>query len=282
VAFELGVNGILSSLLAVGSFTLVGRLFGILTTVQLMELANPTQPLLRRLLTETPGTYHHSMMVANLAERAAEAVGADVLLVRVGAYYHDIGKLERPWAFIENQAQQGIENIHDSLPPIESARLIGSHVPDGIKLAEKYGLPARVRDVIPQHHGSRPISFFYQQAAEQTSEPVDPKPFTYQGPRPQSREAAIVMLADSTEAATRASRDHSREAIEALVDRIVRQRLQEGQLDDSDLTLRDLTRIKESFVTLLTGIYHPRIPYPAPSGSGVTPPSATPRLDAAQ
>jgi putative nucleotidyltransferase with HDIG domain len=274
VGFELGVNGILSSLLAVGSFALLGRMFGILTTMQLLELANPTQPLLRRLLMEAPGTYHHSIMVGNLAERAAEVIGADSLLVRVAAYYHDIGKLERPWAFIENQADS-VTNIHDSMDPVASAQVIAAHVTDGVKLAEKYGLPPRIREMIPQHHGTRTISFFYQQAAERTTETLDADLFTYPGPKPQSREAAILMLSDSTEAAARASRDHSREAIEQLVDRIIRQRLEEGQFDDCNLTLRDLTRIKQSFVTLLTGIYHPRIPYPP--GGQKKPPLEAPR-----
>ncbi|TMF05490.1 MAG: HDIG domain-containing protein [Chloroflexi bacterium] len=269
VSFELLVNGLLSSLLAVGSFALLGRLFGILTTMQLLELANPTQPLLRRLLMEAPGTYHHSIMVGNLAERAAEVIGADSLLVRVAAYYHDVGKLERPWAFIENQADT-VANVHDTLDPVASAQVIAAHVTDGVKLAERYRLPARIREMIPQHHGTRTISFFYQQAAERTTETVDAALFTYPGPRPQSREAAILMLSDSTEAAARASRDHSREAIEQLVERIIRQRLEEGQFDDCNLTLRDLTRIKQSFVTLLTGIYHPRIPYP-PSGGEARP-----------
>jgi putative nucleotidyltransferase with HDIG domain len=270
VGFELLVNGALSSLLVVGSFALLGRLFGILTTMQLLELANPTQPLLRRLLMEAPGTYHHSIMVGNLAERAAEVIGADSLLVRVAAYYHDIGKLERPWAFIENQADT-TANVHDTLDPQASAQIIAAHVVDGVRLAEKYGLPPRIREMIPQHHGTRTISFFYQQAAERTNETVDAGLFTYPGPRPQTREAAILMLSDSTEAAARASRDHSREAVEELVDRIIRQRLEEGQFDDCNLTLRDLTRIKQSFITLLTGIYHPRIPYP-PSypGTGAT------------
>src|SRR5256886_1316813 len=269
VSFELLVNGLLSSLLAVGSFALLGRLFGILTTMQLLELANPTQPLLRRLLMEAPGTYHHSIMVGNLAERAAEVIGADSLVVRVAAYYHDIGKLERPWAFIENQTDT-LSNVHDSLDPVASAQIIAAHVTDGVKLAEKAGLPLRIREMIPQHHGTRTISFFYQQASERSTETVDAALFTYPGPRPQTREAAILMLSDSTEAAARAARDHSREAIEDLVERIVRQRLEEGQFDDCNLTLRDLTRIKQSFVTLLTGIYHPRIPYP-PSGGEARP-----------
>ncbi|MDQ3809656.1 MAG: HDIG domain-containing protein, partial [Chloroflexota bacterium] len=271
------VNGILSSLLAVGSFAVLGRLFGILTTMQLLELANPTQPVLRRLLMEAPGTYHHSIMVGNLAERAAEVIGADSLLVRVAAYYHDIGKLERPWAFIENQADS-LANVHDTLDPSASAQMIAAHVTDGVKLAEKYGLPARIREMIPQHHGTRTISFFYQQASERSSEMVDAALFTYPGPRPQTREAAILMLADSTEAAARAARDHSREGIERLVERIIRQRLEEGQFDECNLTLRDVTRIKQSFVTLLFGIYHPRIPYPPSSTEprpALEPPSAT-------
>src|SRR5207248_5822081 len=202
VGFELVVNGILSSLLAVGSFAVLGRLFGILTSMQLLELANPTQPLLRRLLMEAPGTYHHSIMVGNLAERAAELIGADSLLVRVAAYYHDVGKLERPWAFIENQADS-LANVHDTLDPVASAQVIAAHVTDGVKLAEKYRLPPKVREMIPQHHGTRTISFFYQQASERSTESVDAALFTYPGPRPQSREAAILMLSDSTEAAAR-------------------------------------------------------------------------------
>src|SRR5438105_15537104 len=172
VGFELLVNGLLSSLLAVGSFAVLGRIFGILTTVQLLELANPTQPLLRRLLMEAPGTYHHSIMVGNLAERAAEVIGADSLLVRVAAYYHDIGKLERPWAFIENQADS-VANVHDTLDPQSSAQIIAAHVTDGVKLADKYRLPPRIREMIPQHHGTRTISFFYQQASERTLDTVD-------------------------------------------------------------------------------------------------------------
>src|SRR5438067_1654752 len=242
VGFELVVNGVLSSLLAVGSFAVLGRMFGILTTVQLLELANPTQPLLRRLLMEAPGTYHHSIMVGNLAERAAEGIGADSLLVRVAAYYHDIGKLERPWAFIENQADS-LANVHDTLDPVASAQVIAAHVTDGVKLAEKYRLPPKVREMIPEHHGTRTISFFYQQASARASDAVDAALFTYPGPRPQSREAAILMLSDSTEAAARAARDHSREAIEQLVERTIRQRLQEGQLDDANPPARHLTRI---------------------------------------
>jgi cyclic-di-AMP phosphodiesterase PgpH len=258
------VNGLLSATLAVGTVSLLGRVFGITTTMQLLELANPTQPLLRRLLMEAPGTYHHSIMVGNLGERAAEEVGADPLLVRVGAYYHDVGKLRRPYFFVENQA--GGENVHETLAPEVSAELVRAHVKDGVELCEQYGVPTRVRDLIPQHHGTRLVSFFYHQAQDAAAAANQPDPhpaqFSYPGPRPQSKEGAILMLADSVEAAARASKDHSAEAIGALVDRLVMQRLAEGQLDECDLTLRDIQRIKDAFRAILAGMYHPRIDYP--------------------
>ncbi len=213
---------------------------------------------------EAPGTYHHSIMVGNLGERAAEEVGADPLFVRVGAYYHDIGKLRRPYFFVENQA--GGENVHETLEPEVSAEIVRAHVKDGIELCEQYGVPARVRELIPQHHGTRLVSFFYHQAMDAAAASGQPEPdpasFTYPGPRPQSKEGAILMLADSVEAAARASKDHSAEAIAALVDQLVMQRLNEGQLDDCDLTLRDIQRIKDAFRAILVGMYHPRIEYP--------------------
>ncbi|MFN0070284.1 MAG: HD family phosphohydrolase [Chloroflexota bacterium] len=260
ILVECLINGVLSAVLTVGTVSVLGRLFGITTTMQLLELANPSQPLLRRLLVEAPGTYHHSIMVGNLAERAAEEVGADALLVRVGAYYHDIGKLQRPYFFVENTAQGA--SAHSGLQPEASARIIASHVPDGLALGHRHGLPRTVMDMIPQHHGTRMVSFFYQQAAEQTGQAPDKSRFSYQGPRPQSKEAAILMLADGVEAATRAMRQHSPEAIGELVERLIMQRLSEGQLDECELTLRDLHRIKAVFCTLLVGVYHPRIEYP--------------------
>jgi putative nucleotidyltransferase with HDIG domain len=263
------VNGLVSAMLAVGATYVLGRIFGITTTMQLLELANPTQPLLRRLLMEAPGTYHHSIMVGNLGERAAEEVGADPLLVRVGAYYHDIGKLKRPYFFVENQA--GGENVHETLEPEVSADIIRAHVRDGVELCEQYGVPPAVRSLIPQHHGSRLVSFFYDQAVEAAAEtgqvPPDPARFKYPGPRPQSKEGAILMLADSVEAAARASRDHSSEAITALVEKLVMGRVAEGQLDDCDLTLRDVQRIKDAFRAILIGMYHPRIEYPERSAA---------------
>ncbi len=261
-AFESLANGLISAALSLGTISAAGRIFGITTHFQLLELANPTQPLLRRLMMEAPGTYHHSIMVGNLAERAAEEVGADPLLVRVAAYYHDIGKLRRPYFFIENQSD-GV-NVHDALAPQASARIISAHVPDGLDLARKYRLPNRIAEMIPQHHGTRLVTYFYNRALQQG--PADPAEFSYSGPKPQSKEGAILMLADGVEAAARASRDHSPEAIRDLVEKILMQRLAEGQLDDCDLTLRDLRRIEKAFVAILMGMYHPRIEYPEMPG----------------
>src|SRR4051794_34310049 len=265
-----------SGLAAVGSFLVVGNVFGITTSFQLLELANPSQPLLRRLLLETPGTYHHSLMVGNLAERAAEAINADPLLARVAAYYHDIGKLTNPLAFIENQADG--ENVHDELPPEQSAQMIKSHVAAGIDLAYEYKLPTPVIAFIPQHHGTALMGYFYARAKAQAVEEsglrpdspaareveaaVDERKFRHAGPKPQSREAAILMLADSTEASVRSLRQPDEAQIRAMVSRIIRERLEDGQFDECDLTLRDLERIREAFVAQLLGMYHRRIEYP--------------------
>ena len=253
------VNAALSVILAIGGFAFLGNVFGILTIFQMLELANPSNRLLRRLLLETPGTYHHSVMVGNLAERAAETIGADPLLARVAAYYHDIGKMKNPLAFIENQA--GGPNIHDDLSPETSARIIAAHVRDGVDLAQEYKLPPQVAAFIPQHHGTAVMGYFYGEAAA-AHEDVDPDRFRYPGPRPQSREAAIVMLADGVEASVRSLPSKDDAAIREMVDRIVDGRLADGQLDDSNLTLRDIGRIREAFVEQLLGMYHQRITYP--------------------
>jgi putative nucleotidyltransferase with HDIG domain len=259
----------------VGSFAVLGSLFGILTAFQLLELANPSQPLLRRLLVETPGTYHHSLMVGNLAERAAEAIGADPLLARVAAYYHDIGKLSNPAAFIENQA--GGENIHDVLDPETSAQLLKSHVSEGIDIAYKSGLPKALIAFIPQHHGTAVMSYFYARAREQAAEPygglnttegrkaadaVDIRKFRHGGPKPQVREAAIIMLADSVEASVRSLSSRDEAAIRAMVSRIIEERIADDQFDECDLTLRDIELIREAFVAQLLGMYHQRVAYP--------------------
>jgi len=257
------VNAGLSVVLAVGSFAVIGNLFGIMTVFQLLELANPSSRLLRRLLLETPGTYHHSVMVGNLAERAAETIGADPLLARVAAYYHDIGKMKNPLAFIENQA--GSRNIHDDLSAEVSARIIASHIRDGIDLGYEHGLPVQIIGFIPQHHGTSVMSYFYGKALREVGgneELIDTDVYRYPGPKPQTREAAILMLSDGVEASVRSLDDKDEASIRAMVDRIVDARIADGQLDDADLTLKNIAQIKEAFVQQLLGMYHSRIKYP--------------------
>jgi putative nucleotidyltransferase with HDIG domain len=258
-------NAVLAMSLTLGGFFLFSNLLNITTSLQLLELGRPTHPLLRELLLKAPGTYYHSLLVGNLAEQAAQAVGADSLLARVGAYYHDIGKMLRPYFFTENQSDG--ENPHDRLDPETSAQIITSHVKDGLQLARKYGLPKEIQDFIPQHHGTAMPGYFFHQACEKNggTQETHEERFRYPGPRPHSREAAILMLADETEAASRANRPRSVEEIEKIVDALIRSRVEDGQLDESDLTLRDLQKIKETFVTILQGIYHPRIKYPEDS-----------------
>jgi hypothetical protein len=251
-----------SGIAAVGSFAVLGSVFGILTVFQLLELANPSQPLLRRLLVETPGTYHHSLMVGNLAERAAEAIGADPLVTRVAAYYHDIGKLANPLAFIENQA--GGENIHDQLEPEVSAGVLKQHVVDGIDLAYRSKLPKALIAYIPQHHGTAIMSYFHARAKELAGPgaTVDERKFRHSGPKPQTREAALIMLADGVEASVRSLAARDEPAIRAMVVRIIEERTADGQFDECDLTMRDIERIREAFVEQLLGMYHTRIAYP--------------------
>jgi cyclic-di-AMP phosphodiesterase PgpH len=264
-----------SGVAAVGLFAVLGSVFGILTVFQLLELANPSQPLLRRLLVETPGTYHHSLMVGNLAEHAAEVIGADPLVTRVAAYYHDVGKLANPLAFIENQA--GAENIHDDLDPEVSAQVVKQHVADGIDLAYKAKLPKALIAYIPQHHGTAIMSYFYARAKDLAADPfggtgtvegaraasaVDERRFRHAGPKPQSREAALIMLADGVEASVRSLTARDEPAIRAMVSRIMDERVNDGQFDECDLTLRDLERIRVAFVGQLLGMYHSRIAYP--------------------
>lgn len=257
------VNAALSVFLAVGSFAMLGHLFGIMTVFQLLELANPSSRLLRRLLMETPGTYHHSVMVGNLAERAAETIGADPLLARVAAYYHDIGKMKNPLAFIENQA--GAHNIHDDLTPESSARIIAGHVRDGIDLGYEFGLPVQIIGFIPQHHGTSVMSYFYGKALRELGgdeEAAARDRYRYPGPKPQSREAAILMLSDGVEASVRSLDEKDEVSIRDMVNRIVDARVEDGQLDDAELTLRNISQIKEAFVQQLLGMYHSRIQYP--------------------
>jgi len=263
LAAACAASATLAGVLTVGSIVLFGPLLRIGTRLQLMELGQLNAPLLRRLQEEAPGTFHHSILVGNLAERAATHIGADALLVRVGCYYHDIGKMSRPGFFVENQLNG--ERPHDRLAPVRSAQIIADHVRDGEELARQYRLPDVVQAFIAQHHGTRMVSYFYRKAAAEDAD-VDTQMYTYPGPRPASRETAIVMLADSIEAAARAAPNRSPEQIDALVEDVINERLAEGQLDDCDLTIRDLHAVSDSFKVSLRAIYHPRIEYPAPTG----------------
>ena len=268
-------GALIATVVTLGSFSLLGNLFGILTGSQLLELANPSQPLLRRLLTETPGTYHHSLMVGNLGERAASAIGADPLLVRAAAYYHDIGKLANPVAFIENQ--QAGDNLHDQLDPKDSATILRQHVSDGVDLATKARLPKPLIAFIPQHHGTALMGSVYGKAREAAAaqfggekttagraaaDAVDQRRFRHGGPKPQSREAAILMLSDGVEASVRSLSSRDEATIRAMVSQIIQERLGDGQLSECDLTIRDLEKIHEAFVGQLLGMYHQRIAYP--------------------
>lgn len=257
-------NGMFSAILTTGLLPFFETAFGLLTPMRLLELSNPNHPLLRKLLLEAPGTYHHSLIVGNLAEAAAEAVGADPLLCRVGAYYHDVGKTKRPAFFVENQMSK--ENPHDKIAPSLSHLIITSHVKDGLELQEQYKLPSSIRDICAQHHGTTVLWYFYNKALEQDkSGTVSIDSYRYPGPKPQSKEAAIVMLCDAVEASVRAMARPTPQRIEAVVRKIIRDRLQDGQLDESQLTLRDLDKAAEAFMQTLSGIYHPRIEYPDPA-----------------
>jgi len=255
-------NGIISSSLTFTAFFWLGGIFGITTPLQLFELARPTHPLARRLLLEAPGTYHHSLIVGNLGERAAELVGADPLLVRVAALHHDVGKVLRPYFFVENQASG--ENYHQQLDPKTSAQIIISHVKDSLELGRKYHFPTAVLDIIGQHHGTTSVGFghFYQRASKEMDGDVNEVDFRYPGPRPRSKEAAIIMLADSVEAAVRASAPESSGEMERLVRKITNDRLVSGELDECDVTLRDLETIRGAFIDVLQGVFHPRLQYP--------------------
>lgn len=254
-------NGILSAVLTGGVLPYLESAFGITSAVRLLELSNPNNPLLKRLLMEAPGTYHHSIIVGNMAEAAADAIGADSLLVRAGAYYHDIGKTKRPYFFIENQLS--CENPHDKIAPSLSTLIITSHVRDGVEMAREHKLPERIIDIIEQHHGTSLVSYFYHRAKESDKhESVQEEAYRYDGPKPQTREAALVMLADSVEAGVRSCKQPSLGDLEGLVRGIIKKKLEDGQLDECNVTLRDLHTIATAFMKVLTGIFHTRIEYP--------------------
>jgi putative nucleotidyltransferase with HDIG domain len=261
-------NGGISASLAVGGLFLIGNLFDVTTTLQLLELAQPTHPLLQLLLRKAPGTYHHTLMVANLAEQAAERIRADALLVRVGAFYHDVGKTTRPYMFVENQVEGS--NVHEKLDARTSAEIITRHVQDGLELAKRYRLPSRVSAFIPEHHGTMRAGFLYQKAVQQAGgdpSKVNEQVFRYPGPKPQSKETALLMLADGCEAAVRAMHPSSVEEISEIVRKVITERVACGQLDECPLTMHDLDLLRQSFTMTLQGMFHPRIQYPEMEGA---------------
>jgi len=254
------LSGILSVILAIGILPFFEGIFNMITPLKLLELADPNHPLLKRLLMEAPGTYHHSLMVGNLAEVAAREIGGNALLARVGAYFHDVGKLKRPNFFKENQMS---ENPHDRITPNLSTLVITSHTKDGEQLALKYKLPRAIRDIIVQHHGTTLVAYFYHKAKQgEKGVEVKESNFRYEGPKPQSKEAAVVLLADSVEAAVRSLPDKTKGKIEGLIRKIIKDKLDDGQLDNCDLTLNDMNEIANAFMTVLSGFFHERTEYP--------------------
>ncbi|KXZ39684.1 hypothetical protein SAMN05661008_00639 [Alkalithermobacter thermoalcaliphilus JW-YL-7 = DSM 7308] len=257
------LSGVFSSILVVGSLPLWEHYFDILTSLKLLEISNPNNEVLKRMLIETPGTYHHSIIVGNLAERACDRIGANSLLARVASYYHDIGKLTRPYFFKENQII--IENPHDKIIPTLSAKIIKDHISEGIDLAKRYKLPREIINIIKEHHGTTLVAYFYHKAKEEGLE-VKQEDFRYEGPKPQSKESAVVMLADSTEAAIRSIKEPTKEKIEDMIEKIVSGKLNDKQLDESNLTLKDLEEIKKAFLEVMMGMFHERIEYPKEGG----------------
>ena len=259
------VSAGLATSLALAAFFVLSAVLDVITPFQLIELSRPTHPLFRQLLLKAPGTYHHTLMVANMAEEAAERIGADGLLTRVGTYYHDIGKTLRPYFFAENRV--GNVNPHERLDPYTSAQIVISHVPDGLDQAKKYRLPSAIYAFIPEHHGTSMTLAFYRMAvsaAGDDGDSVHEEDFRYPGPKPQSRETAITMLADSCEARVRSAEPKSVEDMERIIAETIKARLDDGQLGESDLTLRDLQQIQAAFLSVLKGVFHPRAKYPEP------------------
>ncbi len=255
-------GGLGTAVLASLAFSVFGRSLGIVTRVQLMELGQLSHPLLRRLHDEAAGTFQHAMLVGNLAERAADRIGADPLLVRVGAYYHDVGKLYSPAFFVENFGDD--PSPHEHIDPMQSNRVIQQHVTQGIELARQAKLPEAVVRFIPEHHGTRLVAYFYRRAAEVRPD-VSPDLFRYPGPKPQSRETALVMIADACEATARSMTDRSTERIREVVELTIRERIEEGQLDECPISLSDLRVVAESFTATLNAVFHPRVEYPEPT-----------------
>jgi len=254
-------NATASAILAMGFMPVFEWMTGITTDQTLLEWADPNRPLLKRLSMEAGGTYAHTISVANLAEAAATAIGANGLLTRVGIYYHDVGKMLKPQYFVENQP--GGRNPHDKLKPHTSAAIVREHVIEGERMAREAGVPAVVARFIPEHHGTQLIGFFYEKAREESDQEPDSDQFRYPGPKPRSKETAIAMLADSVESATRALQDPSPERVRELIRTIVEGKMRDGQLSESPLTLRDIAGIQEQFAKVVGGMFHHRLDYPA-------------------
>jgi cyclic-di-AMP phosphodiesterase PgpH len=252
-------SGIISGALTIGLLPFFETGFGILSDIRLIELSNPNHPLLKRVLTETPGTYHHSVMVANLADAACESIGANGLLARVGCYYHDIGKTVRPGYFIENQHTE--KNPHDLLPPEKSREIIIAHAEDGAKLLEKHKMPPEIIAIAKQHHGTSLLKFFVFKARE-LGDDVNEEDYRYPGPKPQTKEIAIISIADSVEAAVRSMKEPTSEKIASLVRAIVAEKLNDGQFDECDLSMKELKKVERAICETLNGIFHNRIEYP--------------------
>ncbi len=253
------INGIGSSILTIGGIYFLERPWGIVSPLRLLELTSASEPIIKRLMVEAPGTYNHSVYTGNLAENAATLIGANPLLTRVGSYYHDIGKIKRPYFFAENQ--MNMENLHEKISPNLSASIIKAHVVDGVEIARQHKLPSRIIDIITEHHGTSLVSYFYQQASQENSS-LSEEHFRYDSKKPQTREAALVMLADTAEAAVRSISSPDAEKIRALIEKVVRDKVEDGQLDESDLTFKDVNKIIDSFCHLLEGMFHLRVEYP--------------------
>jgi cyclic-di-AMP phosphodiesterase PgpH len=260
----LAANGLICAVVVIATSKIFESMFGEITNFTLLELSDSSHPLMKRMVVEAPGSYHHSLIVSNLAEAAADAIDAHSLLVRVGAYYHDIGKMVNPEYFTENQMVTG--NKHDELEPSMSRLVIFNHVKEGIDLAHKYHLNHRIVDFIPEHHGTSLMHYFYQRAlAEGHPEGLEEKDYRYPGPKPQSKETAIVLLADSVEGATRALDEHTPQRIEDVVRKVINNKFIDGQLDECNLTLREIDTIASTFVRVLGAMYHSRVKYPEQS-----------------
>jgi putative nucleotidyltransferase with HDIG domain len=258
-------GGLVAAVMVTGIVPLIESLFRYTTNIKLLELANMNNPLLRDLMVQAPGTYHHSIIVGNLAEAAAENIGVNPLMVRVAAYYHDIGKIRKPQYFIENIGGQ--ENRHDKLAPSMSALILMAHVKDGVEMARESRLGRDLGDIIRQHHGTSLMKFFYDKAkskADPEVEQIDERDYRYPGPKPQTREAALIMLADAIEAASRTLTDPTPARIQGMVQKIINNIFIDGQLDECELTLKDINNIAKSFKLVLGGIFHHRVDYPEP------------------